>query len=175
MRDELGDLGCHFMVEPGRLIAGNAGLMVAKTLFVKEGSTRTFVILDAAMNDLMRPALYDAYHGIQPVTQPLADAPLRPMDVVGPVCETGDTFAKNRPLPPIKDGDLVAFRTAGAYGAVMAGTYNSRPLIPEVMVDGADYHVVRRRVTIETMLAWESLPDWLGEESTDPGGRSAAE
>ena len=157
----LGDLGCRIVVEPGRLLVGNAGILVSQVVYVKEGATRTFVVVDAAMNDLMRPALYEAHHDIQPVAAPPAEAPVAPVDVVGPVCETGDTFARQRPLPPLAAGDLVVFRTAGAYGASMASTYNSRPLVPEVLVDGARFAVVRARPTYEEMLALESLPDWL--------------
>ncbi|MDA8232027.1 MAG: diaminopimelate decarboxylase [Magnetospirillum sp.] len=159
--DTLGDLGCRIMLEPGRLLVGNAGILVSRVTYVKEGATRTFVILDGAMNDLMRPALYDAHHAIQPVVQPAAGTPLSPVDVVGPVCETGDTFARQRPLAPVRPGDLVVFRTAGAYGAAMASTYNSRPLVPEVLVNGDRFAVVRERPTYEDMLALESLPDWL--------------
>ncbi|MCR6629650.1 MAG: diaminopimelate decarboxylase [Magnetospirillum sp.] len=157
----LGDLGCRIVLEPGRLLVGNAGILVSRVVYMKEGATRTFAIVDAAMNDLMRPALYEAYHAIEPVVQAAADAPVEPVDVVGPVCETGDTFAKQRPLPPLKAGDLVAFRTAGAYGAAMSSTYNSRPLVPEVLVKGDRFAVVRARPTYEEMLALESLPEWL--------------
>ncbi len=157
----LGDLGCRIVLEPGRLLVGNAGILVSQVIYVKEGATRTFVVVDAAMNDLMRPALYEAHHDIQPVTEPPAEAPVAPVDVVGPVCETGDTFARQRPLPPLAAGDLVVFRTAGAYGASMASTYNSRPLVPEVLVDGGRFAVVRARPTYEDMLALENLPDWL--------------
>ncbi len=157
----LGDLGCRIVLEPGRLLVGNAGILVSRVIYMKEGATRTFAIVDAAMNDLMRPALYDAHHTIDPVAQPAPDAERQPIDVVGPVCETGDTFAKQRSLPPLKAGDLVAFRTAGAYGAAMSSTYNSRPLVPEVLVNGDAFAVVRARPTYEEMLALESLPEWL--------------
>ncbi len=161
IRSTLGDLGCRIVLEPGRLLVGNAGVLVSRVVYVKEGATRTFAIVDAAMNDLMRPALYDAHHAIQPVAEPPAGAPLLPVDVVGPVCESGDTFARQRPLPPLAAGDLVVFRTAGAYGAAMASTYNSRLLVPEVLVDGGRFAVVRARPTYEEMLARESLHDWL--------------
>ena len=161
VKEIVGDLGCQITVEPGRLICGNAGVLVTRVLYVKQGSTRTFVIVDAAMNDLIRPALYDAYHAIVPVAEPAAGAPTAPVDVVGPVCETGDTFASERHLPAVKAGDLLAFRSAGAYGAVMASTYNGRPLVPEVLVSGADSAVVRRRQEPEEMLALDSLPPWL--------------
>lgn len=162
--ETVGDLGCRFVLEPGRVLVGNAGIMVSRVVHVKEGATRGFVIVDAAMNDLMRPALYDAHHAIIPVAEPAAGAEPRPVDVVGPVCETGDTFAKQRPLPPLHAGDLVAFGTAGAYGAAMSSTYNSRPLIPEVLVKGTDFAVVRERPTYEDMLSAESLPDWLADK-----------
>ncbi|OFX11191.1 MAG: diaminopimelate decarboxylase [Alphaproteobacteria bacterium RIFOXYD12_FULL_60_8] len=161
VRRTVGDLGCRLIFEPGRLIVGNGGVLVSRVLRIKEGATRTFVVVDAGMNDLVRPAIYDAYHEIIPVAEPAADAAKTPMDVVGPICETGDTFAKQRPLPPLKAGDLVVFATAGAYGSSMASTYNARPLIPEVMVRGADYALVRRRPTFEEMLALETLPDWF--------------
>jgi diaminopimelate decarboxylase len=161
IRSTLGDLDCRIVVEPGRLLVGNAGVLVSRVTYVKEGTTRTFVIVDAAMNDLMRPALYEAHHDIQPVVEASADAPLVAVDVVGPVCETGDTFAKQRPLPPLKAGDLIVFRTAGAYGAAMSSTYNTRPLVPEVLVDGDRFAVVRARPTYDDMRALESLPDWF--------------
>jgi diaminopimelate decarboxylase len=156
----LGDLGCKIMVEPGRLLVGNAGVLVTRVIHVKEGATRTFVIVDAAMNDLMRPALYDAYHAIEPVKQPSTDQTF-PVDVVGPVCETGDTFAKQRMLPKVYPGDLLVLRTAGAYGGSMSSMYNSRPLIPEVLVKGDQFSVVRARPTYQEILAMESLPAWL--------------
>jgi diaminopimelate decarboxylase len=161
IKDNLGDLGCRIVLEPGRLLVGNAGILVSRVIYMKEGSTRTFAIVDAAMNDLIRPALYDAYHTIEPVEQPAAGTETVPVDVVGPVCETGDTFAKQCPLPPLKAGDLVVFRTAGAYGAAMSSTYNTRPLVPEVLVNGDRFAVVRARPTYEDMLALESLPEWL--------------
>jgi len=160
VRKVLGNLGCELMVEPGRLIVGNAGILVSRVIYVKEGEARTFVILDAAMNDLLRPSLYDAYHDIVAVRTP-EDAETAPVDVVGPVCETGDTFARARPLPPLQSGDLVAFMSAGAYGAVMASEYNSRPLVPEVLVAGEQYAVTRRRPRFEEMIALVSIPDWL--------------
>ncbi|CAA7618155.1 Diaminopimelate decarboxylase [Magnetospirillum sp. LM-5] len=162
IRATLGDLGCRIVLEPGRLLVGNAGIMVSRVVYVKEGATRTFAIVDAAMNDLMRPALYDAHHAIVPVVQPDPQAGIVAVDVVGPVCETGDTFARQRPLPPLAEGDLLVFRTAGAYGAAMSSTYNSRPLIPEVLVKGDQFAIVRARPSYEEMLALESLPDWFG-------------
>lgn len=161
VKDIVGLLGCHVTVEPGRLIAGNAGVLVTRVLYAKEGSTRRFVIVDAAMNDLIRPALYDAYHAIVPVTEPAAGSARHPVDVVGPVCETGDTFAVQRHLPAVKPGDLLAIRSAGAYGAVMASTYNGRPLVPEVLVSNAEFAVVRRRVEAEEFMAFDALPPWL--------------
>lgn len=161
IKAELGDLGCRIVLEPGRVLVGNAGILVSSVVYVKEGSTRTFAIVDAAMNDLVRPAMYEAYHGIDTVAQPSPDAPRNPVDVVGPVCETGDTFAKQRPLPPLKAGDLLAFRTAGAYGAAMSSTYNTRPLVPEVLVNGDRFAVIRARPSYEEMRSLESLPDWL--------------
>ena len=147
--------------EPGRLLAANAGVLLSRVIQVNERSDgRRFLVLDAAMNDLMRPALYDAFHDVIPI-RPRAGEP-RPYDVVGPVCETGDTFARDRVLPPLQAGDLVAFTGAGAYGAVMAGEYNSRPLVPEVLVDGDRWAVVRPRPTYDAMLAREPRAPWLG-------------
>jgi diaminopimelate decarboxylase len=154
-------LGCHVTLEPGRSLVGNAGVLVARTLYRKVGVGRNFLILDAAMNDLIRPSLYDAWHTILPVDEPAPDAAEEPIDVVGPVCESGDTFAVQRPLPPIGAGDLVAFLSAGAYGAVMSSTYNSRPLAPEVLVNGSEFAVIRRRPTIEELMAAEEVPAWL--------------
>ncbi len=161
VKEVLGHLGCEIEIEPGRLIAGNAGLMVARVIYVKQGEDRTFLILDAAMNDLVRPALYEAHHDIVPVAEPAPGIVPTPYDIVGPVCETGDTFARARPLAPLEAGDLVAFRSAGAYGAVMASEYNSRPLIPEVLVDGARFAIIRRRPTYEEMLSRDMIPAWL--------------
>lgn len=161
VRRTVGDLGCEIEIEPGRLIAGNAGLLVANTIYRKEGEGRDFLILDAAMNDLIRPAMYEAWHDIQPVNEPGPDDVVAPVDIVGPVCESGDTFAKQRDLPRIEAGELVAFRSAGAYGAVMSSEYNSRPLIPEVMVSGSRFDVVRPRPTYDDMLGRDRIPDWL--------------
>ena len=159
----VGNLGCRILFEPGRMIAGNAGILVARVINVKQGADRPFVIVDAAMNDLVRPSLYNAHHTIVPVTAPPAGADLKEVEVVGPICETGDTFGKPRPLPEIQPGDLLAIRTAGAYGAVMASVYNTRPLVPEVMVYEGDFAVVRDRITVDDMLAREALPGWLAE------------
>lgn len=157
----LGDLGCEIEIEPGRLISGNAGLMVSSVIWLKEGEGRNFLILDAAMNDLVRPSMYGAHHDIIPVIEPAPGTPMAPFDIVGPVCETGDTFAKARDLTPLGPGDLVAFRSAGAYGAVMASEYNTRPLIPEVLVQGDHFAVIRQRPSFEEMLARDSIPVWL--------------
>tara|TARA_R110002124_G_scaffold26674_4_gene95887 strand:- start:343 stop:1611 length:1269 start_codon:yes stop_codon:yes gene_type:complete len=161
VRRKLGHLGCEIEIEPGRLIAGNAGLLVAGVTYVKQGEGRNFLILDAAMNDLLRPAMYDAYHEIIPVVEPEAGVETRPIDIVGPVCETGDTFARQRAMPPLAAGDLVAFRTAGAYGAVMASEYNTRPMIPEVLVQGDQFAVVRARPSLEEIINRDSIPLWL--------------
>ena len=161
IREELGHLGCEIEIEPGRLIVGNAGIMVSEVIYVKEGEGRDFLIIDGAMNDLIRPAMYDAHHDIVPVIEPAPGTENRPYDVVGPVCETGDTFARQRPLPPLKAGDLVAFRSAGAYGAVMSSEYNTRPLIPEVLVKGDQFAVIRRRPTFDEMINRDTIPEWL--------------
>ena len=157
----LGDLDCEIEIEPGRLIAGNAGVLVAQVIYRKQGEGRDFLILDAAMNDLIRPAMYGAHHDIVPVAEAAPGTPLSPVDIVGPVCETGDTFARQRPMPPLSAGDLVAFRSAGAYGAVMASEYNTRPLIPEVLVKGDHFAVIRARPTFDEMLARDTLPAWM--------------
>jgi diaminopimelate decarboxylase len=159
----VGSLGCEIQIEPGRLIAGNAGLLVARVIYRKQGEGRDFLIVDAAMNDLIRPAMYDAWHDIVPVAEPGPDTPVGPVDVVGPVCETGDTFARGRELSRLEAGDLLAFRSAGAYGAVMSSEYNTRPLIPEIMVHGGRFAVIRKRPTYAEMLARDTLPAWLDE------------
>jgi diaminopimelate decarboxylase len=161
IRRTVGHLGCEIDIEPGRLIAGNAGILVARVIYRKEGEGRDFLILDAGMNDLVRPAMYDAWHDIVPVVEPAPGAELAPVDVVGPVCETGDTFAVARPMPPLGAGDLVAFRSAGAYGAVMASEYNSRPLVPEILVTGHHFAVVRTRPSFDEMLERDTIPDWM--------------
>ncbi|MCM2563463.1 diaminopimelate decarboxylase [Lutimaribacter sp. EGI FJ00015] len=161
VKEELAHLGCEIEIEPGRLIVGNAGLMVSRVIYVKSGQDRDFLILDGAMNDLLRPAMYDAYHDIVTVAEPAPGAAMQPYDVVGPVCESGDTFAKARDLPHLKAGDLVAFRSAGAYGAVMASEYNTRPLIPEVLVKGDQFAVIRRRPTFDEMINRDTIPEWL--------------
>ncbi|HWE77850.1 MAG TPA: diaminopimelate decarboxylase [Pseudolabrys sp.] len=155
------DLGCRLIFEPGRLIVGNAGILVTRVEFVKHGDIKNFVIVDAGMNDLIRPTLYEAYHAILPVTQPVRDARRIRADVVGPVCESGDFLALDRDLPEPAPGALLAVMTAGAYGAVQAGTYNTRALVPEVLVNGAEWALVRPRVEVEELIALDRLPDWL--------------
>ena len=157
----LGHLNCEIEIEPGRLIAGNAGILVSQVVYVKEGEDRKFLILDAAMNDLIRPAMYDAHHDIEPVIEPQAGAERATYDVVGPVCESGDTFAKGREMAQMTAGDLVAFRSAGAYGAVMSSEYNTRPLIPEVMVNGSEFAVIRSRPSFDEIINRDTIPEWL--------------
>ncbi|QKD01708.1 diaminopimelate decarboxylase [Mesorhizobium loti] len=161
VRKHVTKLGLKVMFEPGRLIVGNAGILVSEVIFVKEGDAKNFLVVDAAMNDLIRPTLYDAFHEIRPVVQPPADTPRMMVDVVGQVCETGDYLGLDRDLPRLKAGDLIAVSTAGAYGAVQAGTYNTRLLVPEVLVDGDRFHVVRPRLTYDDLLGLDSMPDWL--------------
>jgi diaminopimelate decarboxylase len=158
--EAIGNLGCQVIFEPGRMIVGNAGVLVSEVLHVKQATERKFIILDAAMNDLIRPAMYDGYHQIDPVREDQKNADYALADVVGPVCETGDTFARQREMPYLEDGDLVAFRSAGAYGAVMASTYNTRPLVPEVLVKGDQYAVIRARPSLEELLKLDILPPW---------------
>jgi len=161
IRRTVGHLGCEIEIEPGRLIAGNAGLLVTSVIYRKEGEGRDFLIVDAAMNDLIRPAMYEAHHDIIPVLEPDVGVEPTTHDIVGPVCESGDTFAKQRNMPALEAGDLMAFRSAGAYGAVMASEYNSRPLIPEVLVKGDQFAVVRARPTYEEMINRDTIPDWM--------------
>ncbi|CDX24010.1 Diaminopimelate decarboxylase [Mesorhizobium plurifarium] len=161
VRKHVTRLGLKVMFEPGRLIVGNAGILVSEVIYVKEGDAKNFLIVDAAMNDLIRPTLYDAFHDIRPVVQPHASTARMKADVVGPVCETGDFIGLDRDLPRLKAGDLIAVSTAGAYGAVQAGTYNTRLLVPEVLVDGDRFHVVRPRQTYEDLIGLDSIPDWL--------------
>ncbi len=163
VRAALGDLGLKLILEPGRMIAGNAGVLVSRVIYSKRGAAKTFTIVDAAMNDLIRPTLYEAYHDIWPVREAKLQLERQQQDVVGPVCETGDYLALSRDLPPLETGDLIAVMTAGAYGAVMASTYNSRLLVPEVLVKGDDYAVVRPRPTYEDLINLDRLPDWLTE------------
>lgn len=157
----LGDLKLKVILEPGRLIVGNAGILVTRVVFVKAGAGRTFTIVDAAMNDLIRPTLYEAHHEIQPVAEDRGRLPKRMQDIVGPVCETGDYLALERELPPFAAGDLMAVMTAGAYGAVMSSTYNTRPLVPEVLVSGERHAVVRPRVSVDDLIALDRVPEWL--------------
>ena len=171
VKSAIADVDCHIILEPGRVIVGNAGVLVTRVVHVKEGATRTFVIVDAAMNDLLRPALYNATHAIVPVAEAAAGTELREVDVVGPICETADTFGAGRLLPAMKPGDLLAVRTAGAYGAVMASTYNARPLVPETLVKDAAYAVVRERMSVDAMVALESFPPWLA--APDKAAREA--
>jgi diaminopimelate decarboxylase len=155
------ELDVELIVEPGRLIAANAGVLVSRVLYVKQGEAKTFLILDAGMNDLLRPALYDAYHEIVSVMEPGSAHARRRYDVVGPVCETTDLFARDRDLPELKSGDLVAFLTAGAYGAVMSSAYNVRPPAPEVLVKGGQWSVVRPRIADDAFIAADRIPPWL--------------
>jgi diaminopimelate decarboxylase len=154
-------LGCQVILEPGRAIVGNAGALIASVIFLKKGENKHFVIVDAAMNDLVRPTLYDAHHEILPVREPEPGAYLMRSDVVGPVCESGDYLALDRDLPELAAGDRVAVMSAGAYGAVQAGTYNTRLLVPEVLVKGAEYAIVRPRTTYEELIGLDTLPPWL--------------
>lgn len=154
-------LGCTLVFEPGRLIVGNAGILVTRVIYVKEGEGKTFVIVDGAMNDLIRPTLYEAHHDVKPVRETAPGAPMINADVVGPVCETGDFLAQARDLPAVKAGDLIAVMSAGAYGAVQAGTYNSRLLVPEVLVREGEWAVIRPRTSYEELIGLDRLPDWL--------------
>ena len=161
IREAVGNLGCEIEIEPGRNIVGNAGVLLTSVIYLKQGEGRDFLILDAAMNDLLRPAMYGAHHDIIAVNEPALGADVSTYDVVGPVCETGDTFQKGTELPALMAGDLVAFRSAGAYGAVMASEYNTRPLVPEVLVDGDQFAVIRARPSIEEILSRDTIPEWL--------------
>jgi diaminopimelate decarboxylase len=155
------DLNCRLIFEPGRLLVGNAGILVTRVLFVKHGEAKNFVVVDAAMNDLIRPTLYDAHHEIWPVAQPATSAKRVRADVVGPVCESGDFLAVNRDMVEPASGVLLAVMSAGAYGAVQAGTYNTRALVPEVLVSGAKWAVVRPRLEVDQLIALDRMPDWL--------------
>lgn len=160
VNDCLGDLGCDLMLEPGRMIAGNAGILVTRVINIKNGDEKNFAIVDAAMNDLIRPTLYEAHHDFLPVARSTSDDKIT-YDIVGPVCESGDYLAQSRPMPELKSGDLIVAMTAGAYGSVQAGTYNSRPLIAEVLVNGDEACVIRPRQTIEELIALDHMPEWL--------------
>jgi diaminopimelate decarboxylase len=164
VQEAVGNLGLKLLFEPGRMITANAGILVTKVLYVKREATKNFTIVDAAMNDLIRPTLYEAYHEIWPVAEPAPGASVQVTDVVGPVCETGDYLALGRALPELQAGDLIAVMSAGAYGAVLASQYNSRLLVPEVLVQAARSAVTRPRPSYEDMLAAERLPDWLKRE-----------
>src|ERR1700757_3620158 len=155
------NLGCTLMFEPGRLIVGNAGILVARVIYVKHGEAKNFVIIDAAMNDLIRPTLYEAHHDILPIRAPAAGAPAIVADLVGPVCESGEFLALGRPMPEPKAGDLLAIMTSGAYGAVQSGTYNTRPLVPEVLVKDDQYAVVRPRLDVDALIAMDKPAPWL--------------
>ncbi|MGE0852840.1 MAG: diaminopimelate decarboxylase [Hyphomicrobiaceae bacterium] len=161
VREAVGDLGLKLHLEPGRMIVANAGVLAASVIYAKRGRGKTFLIVDAAMNDLIRPTLYEAHHEIWPVAEAACRRAAIVQDVVGPICESGDYLAVDRELPPLDAGELVAFMTAGAYGAAMSSTYNSRLLVPEVLVNGAEYAIVRPRQTYEELLALDRLPDWL--------------
>jgi diaminopimelate decarboxylase len=165
-RETVGHLDCEIVCEPGRHLVGGAGLLVTRVLYVKDGATRSFAIIDAAMNDLIRPTLYEAWHDILPAAEPAPGTPVGRFDIVGPVCESGDFIAKQRALARPAPGDLLAVANAGAYGAVMASTYNSRPLVPEVLVSGGSFFVVRPRPSYATLIALDCLPPWL----QDSGG-----
>lgn len=160
VKQHVRELGCRVIFEPGRLIAGNAGILLTRVIYVKKGDDKSFVIVDAAMNDLIRPTLYEAFHRIAPTTE-TGNSPEIPCDIVGPVCETGDFLARNVKLAEPKPGDILAIYSAGAYGAVQSTTYNSRLLIPEVLVNGDEFAVVRPRPTYEDLLALDRVPDWL--------------
>jgi len=168
VRRRLGNLGCRILFEPGRMFVGNAGILVTEVVHVKVGAARTFVIVDAAMNDLIRPTLYDAHHDIRAVAEPAAGNATIVADVVGGVCETGDYLALGRELPALVSGDLIAIMTAGAYGAVQSSTYNSRPLIPEILVRGVDWAVVRERQTHDQLIGMDRMPPWIDTAHTTP-------
>jgi diaminopimelate decarboxylase len=161
IRDIILPLDVHVILEPGRFIVGNAGVLLTRVLHVKEGHDRKFLIVDAAMNDLMRPSLYDAYHPILPCNEPAADAAKTPHDIVGPVCETGDTFLTDEPFPKTEAGDLLSIMASGAYGAVMSSNYNTRPLIPEVLVSDDQFDLIRKAQKIEDVVNNDVIPDWL--------------
>ena len=161
VRDVFGDMNLALTFEPGRRLTGEAGILVTRVIYVKESGGRRFAVVDAAMNDLIRPTLYEAWHDIDPVIQPSGDVSPAPVDVVGPVCETGDVFAVQRDMPPLAPDDLLAVRSAGAYGAVMSSTYNSRLLIPETMVDGDQHAVIRPRHNYDTLIEQDIVPGWV--------------
>ncbi|PPR12141.1 MAG: Diaminopimelate decarboxylase [Alphaproteobacteria bacterium MarineAlpha11_Bin1] len=164
VRNVFGQMGLKITFEPGRRLTGEAGILVTEVLHMKESGGRRFAIVDAAMNDLIRPTLYDAWHEIEPVVEPENGGPVSPLDIVGPVCETGDVFAVQRQMPETRVGDLFVLRSAGAYGAVMSSTYNSRQLVPEVMVKGDLYTVIRPRSDFDTLIGMDIVPDWIATE-----------
>lgn len=161
VRDVFGDMNVALTFEPGRRLTGEAGILVTRVIYVKESGGRRFAVVDAAMNDLIRPSLYEAWHDIDPVTEPAEDGVIAPVDIVGPVCETGDVLAVQRDMPPLAPDDLLAVRSAGAYGAVMSSTYNSRLLIPETMVNGSQFAVIRPRHDYDTLIKQDIVPDWI--------------
>jgi diaminopimelate decarboxylase len=167
-------LDARLIFEPGRFLTGNAGVLVTRTIYVKHGTARRFAIIDAAMNDLIRPALYDAWHDILPVAQAAVDTVAESYDIVGPICESSDIFAEQRQLPPVAAGDLLAICSTGAYGAVMSSSYNSRPPAPEVLVRGNDYAVIRPRIDYETLIGQDRIPDWLSDAPQSSRPRGAA-
>ena len=166
IKKTVGDLGCRIITEPGRLIAGNAGILVARVIHMKRGEDKYFAVIDAAMNDLIRPTLYEAHHDILTVIEPSGDAEMRIIDVVGPVCETGDYSATDRELPVLRQDDLIAIMSAGAYGAVQSGTYNTRALIPEVLVRGDEFAIVRKRLEIKDIIELDQTAPW--QQATNP-------
>ncbi|MCY3983995.1 MAG: diaminopimelate decarboxylase [Roseovarius sp.] len=161
VKETVGHLDCEIEIEPGRLVVGNAGILVSSVIYVKSGEDREFLILDAAMNDLIRPAMYDAYHDIVPVRESPSEEALARYDIAGPVCESSDMFARDRKIARVAQGDLLAFRSAGAYGAVMASEYNTRPLVPEVLVKGDQFAIIRERPAIDEMIKRDTIPVWL--------------
>lgn len=168
VKETVGDLGCHLVFEPGRSIVGPAGVLVASVVRLKEGEARRFVVVDAAMNDLVRPAMYDAHHEILTVNEAGPDNP-RPADIVGPVCESGDTFARQRPLKTVENGDLVAFMSAGAYGAVMSSSYNARSPAPEVLVSDGRFAIIRARLDIDDIMRRDQIPEWISSDRSERG------
>lgn len=167
VRETTAGLGAELAFEPGRFLVGNAGVLLTRVIYLKEGAARRFVIIDAAMNDLVRPTLYEAWHDVLPLRAPAPDAPSERVDLVGPVCESGDFIARQRPLPPIKGGDLLAIASAGAYGAVMASTYNSRLLVPEVLVRDHEFAIVRPRLDYDALIRQDRIPNWLEDEGAE--------
>ncbi|MFD2264760.1 diaminopimelate decarboxylase [Lacibacterium aquatile] len=163
--------GCKLIFEPGRYFVGNAGVLITKVVHVKDGSAHRFIILDSAMNDLVRPAMYDAWHTIVPVKEPAADAPIEPVEIVGPICESSDQFAKGRPMPPLQAGDLVAILSAGAYSRVMSSNYNTRPEPPEVLVKEGVFAMIKPRPAVTDLFANETLPEWLVDTGASPRPR----